>query len=1075
MSASNFYPNLSNLISLDFVPADLSDLSEGIENVFSNIYYRDYSLIKSDSADAVTYSIILVTYKPLSFNLFGLDGFVLLLNPGVTGVSEFPITISYRNEILKYINNFEPTSFVESIYSLFDILIQISDIENFDLLSRIIDIFIEDDDPIQKFVDDFNAYYEPFVPLSYDNTMDDLEALTDINNQILDIQEQDIIQVIIDLYFGSFGFYEEKLGKLEEIIAAWTGNINVDSIKDLFIPKFSASLDELNISLKFPVSILRQVDINNNPIIIDDHEVPGEIIFDVGTLYYDSQTGFDFQNISSFTFPRAEILRTGLVLEILDLKFDLSTIKTLPEISDAGYSDDFMGVYVGEATIGFPKFWIINDGESTAEIKGKDLIIGTGGFSGSIYMYKPDEGALVSTNLGSESGFIVELDAFDITFLQNAIINSSITGTISIPKFTDSENNPLVINIAAHIGTDGDFEITATEPESVVFNFLDVFTIKIKSLSIGNEDDRFYCEVSGSLSCVYVFEELGDVLPKEIEIKKLRIWDDGTIEFVSDNAGGSIVIPVSFGIKIGPAEFSISSLELGSYEQFYSGNLRKYYYFGFGGSLGLDPGGVEVRGDGLKFYFTSDDDGVELLPHRFLRIDGVAIDISIPDSNPQLLLNGFLYMQDGPVPETGDITSGNPSSEYTGGISFALPKLKIGGTAGMRYNPDIPSFIVDVGLELPMPIPIAPTPLGIYGFRGLIGQRYVASRPYIGLADDASWYEYYKKKVEPTNAEGINIGKFAPENGFSLGVGASIATTPDQGKAFSSKVFLLLSLPEVFLIQGQAGILRKRLLIDSTEDPPFSAMLAVSDESIEASFGINYNLPEDSGNIAKVNALIEVAFFFTNSTAWYVNIGRDLPEEKRVTARLLTLFDAYFYFMLSQTGIRTGSGWSFELDKKFGPVGVEAGLYFDLAGKLSFKPVQIGGSVAMGGYFRLVVFGFKFGLSASATLSAEAPKPFMITGTIQIGLELPWPFDDINVDLEFTWVFNTDIDVSEIAAFSQESSTTAEAVKSVNILTGETFAVKYIDVWDISIEPDIEDLDANYVIPMDAYINAQAG
>jgi len=123
-------------------------------------------------------------------------------------------------------------------------------------------------------------------------------------------------------------------------------------------------------------------------------------------------------------------------------------------------------------------------------------------------------------------------------------------------------------------------------------------------------------------------------------------------------------------------------------------------------------------------------------------------------------------------------------------------------------KPDVPSFIVDLDLELPKAIPLGPTGLGIYGFRGLIGQHYSPSKTAAGLTEDATWWDYYKAPSAITHRESVEIDKFDDQKrDFSLGVGASIATEFDTGFIFSSKVFLMLGLPDVFLIQ-ECGIVR---------------------------------------------------------------------------------------------------------------------------------------------------------------------------------------------------------------------------------------------------------------------------
>src|SRR6185503_11835386 len=95
---------------------------------------------------------------------------------------------------------------------------------------------------------------------------------------------------------------------------------------------------------------------------------------------------------------------------------------------------------------------------------------------------------------------------------------------------------------------------------------------------------------------------------------------------------------------------------------------------------------------------------------------------------------------------------------YEGGIKFALPKMKIDGGASMAIRPKVPAFIVDAFVELSTPIPLGNTSLGIYGFRGLFGQCYVATKAAADLTKDSdTWFDYYK---QPQPTQGVNISKF---------------------------------------------------------------------------------------------------------------------------------------------------------------------------------------------------------------------------------------------------------------------------------------------------------------------------
>ncbi|MGL5891053.1 MAG: hypothetical protein ACRC3B_14285, partial [Bacteroidia bacterium] len=440
-------------------------------------------------------------------------------------------------------------------------------------------------------------------------------------------------------------------------------------------------------------------------------------------------------------------------------------------------------------------------------------------------------GPLLKTNLGSTSGFEISLNSFDITFKQNAIISSNIRGKLKIPGFVNNANQPYEIDVLVNIGTGGDFSVTASvDTPWELLKIQGVLDIELKSVSIGRKDGRFFVAVSGGIDFAdqsALGGTIGKFLPDRIDVQKMLIWEDGKFEF----EGGKLTLPKALSLKIGPVELSVTAFGLGSHEQERGGVMRKYRYFTFDGGVNIKPGGVDASGNGIAFYFTVDGGSL----HVFFRIQSIKVDIIIPGNataeTASLTLKGFLSMRDNPNPPGG--------TEYIGGVDFTLPKLKMGGSAAMRLNPKVPAFIVDIGLEISTPILLGSTGLGIYGFRALLGQRYVATKSAASVPEEGRWWEYYKAKINPDYKEGIQVSKFDQRNGFSLGAGVSLATSPDGGRVFSSKVFFLLSLPEVFLLQGQGQILKQRIGLDSTQDPPFFALISITNSSIETAFGVN--------------------------------------------------------------------------------------------------------------------------------------------------------------------------------------------------------------------------------------------
>ncbi len=1066
-----YYPALSDRITVDELPDFLSFIKENIQSVFNNIYYKNYCALKNTTGSSAFYSLELIPRVRIQQELFG-AGVNLVLNPDYedSTVSSFPITIFWQWKILRYVRNFKQSSFAGTPESLFNLAIDILGFSKEQVLAIAIDTLVTPEQglsPFEQLVSDINDLYNSGIDIdesdedAYEQLVEAVEALN-----------QDVLGTVFALYLLT----NVSSGTLQNLRGFFFPFFSADFeeyLKDLLTPKLSASLENISLAIEFPRAWLKPI----NPAtgqVYDDENVKSMLRFSVGRVTFSTENGLEFKGESNISFSKSEIGNTGLTLMFDSMKLDLSRTKNIPEAMAAGYPDDFVGVFVESAEIGLPEKWFKSRSGATLGIFGENLLLGTGGISGTFGLRAIDTGgnptgepvpagAELTYRLGDDSGFVIGFRQFDVTLKQGEFVSTNINGSLTIPGFKDTLGNDSKIDISMSFDKDGNFYITASEADGIPIRIPDVFTFVIKTLTVGrksvNNGQKFYISASGAID----FDEqtaVGKVFAEPIEID-MTIWQDGTIEL--KGLDGTFKLPKPKPLKLGPANITITAIHFGADERMHNNVMRKYWYFGFDGGISINPGGIDARGDGVKLYFTVDN-GANRPSHVFFRIQSLSVDLIIPSSasrdNAAVIINGYLAMKE-PSAGNTDVSKG---TEYVGGISLDLPKLRLSASAGMRYNPSVPSFLIDVSLNLPTAIPLGPTGVGIYGFRGLLGQKYVASKQEAGLTENNSWYEYYKAKVAPDYREGIQASKMSNQDGFSVGAGVSLATAFDGGKVFSAKVFLMISLPEVLLIQGQGAILRERIGLDSTTDPPFSAMIAISSKGVEAAFGVNLKIPESSGKIATVSGTAEMAFFFVNSGAWYLNIGRNQPEEKRVRAEIFSLFKAYFYFMVSKQGIAAGAGASWNFDKKFGPIRLSAFAYLDVAGKISFKPVQIGGSIGLGAGASIGIWKLKLGIEVHAYLAAEAPKPFIITGEFSFKLKLPWPLKKLGgpYKISLTWSFNKDRDLSEIPLIDP-----ANNVKAINRLTGEAFPVYYST--DGSVPADIN----SYIIPVDSFIDVE--
>lgn len=727
MQKTNYHPPISDLISPDMVPEKLGFIQPVMNNLLSGMHYKELVRDISRFGEQGFIAITLVPYTPLDLPILGTE-MQLILNPGSEpGTSEFPLSLSYEWQILRYIRSFQITSFAETARSVFDMLLDIFGTDQDSLLTETILGFIDtdNDDYIQLFIDAFNnnSKYAP-NQLTHPNTGEVTTDVTDLLTQLDNHGVNPINLVYEDYLQQGDGEADFKLN-IEYLFSRIRTAFSLEDFKQILVPQASAALNNISVGLTFPTKYLRQVDATTFEPLKDSggNDVPSMLTFNVGRLQFSTEHGLEFENESSFNFPLSEIGKTGLIVGFNDLKMDLSRTKNIPEASADGRPTDFIGVYITEGVINLPKKWFKEQNNTTAQIYGRNLLIGTGGISGNIGLEAhpttppaTGEEPELKLKLGTNSGFEVALNRFNVAFQQNSIISSDVKGSITIPNFKQIDENgdavagDLKLGVMMHFAEDGDFSITAIPNEGrKKIGIEGVFSFDVDTFAVGRKEDRFYVEVSGGLSITADFGN--DVnLPKGLEIPKLRIWEDGSFEMPLDKPP----FPSEVRLKFGPVELYVSNMHIGSYEK----NGRPYKYFGFDGGLDTNPTSVDAKGTGIKLYFSVDGGPLDI----FVRIQRIDIDLIIPAGdgaeNAALVLKGFLAVRDG----------GNGTTEYAGGVDITLPRLNFRGSAAMRLNPQKPNFIVDAQIEMNKGIPLGSTGLSIYGFRGLVGKNYVATK-----------------------------------------------------------------------------------------------------------------------------------------------------------------------------------------------------------------------------------------------------------------------------------------------------------------------------------------------------------
>ncbi len=667
-------------------------------------------------------------------------------------------------------------------------------------------------------------------------------------------------------------------------------------------------------------------------------------------------------------------------------------------------------------------------------------------------------------------GFELGITAFDITFKQGSIVESNIKGLMKIPGLKDSNNNPAEVIVTGHLDDEGHFSLTLAEEDGIVLKIPEVADVTLYSLTYARKEDRGYLDVTADLMFT-------NGVVKNVLCNKTQKIPLPTMRFYANPAGfeivgGSIAVPESFSLCLGPVDISVANINQGSHQRMHNDVMRKYKYWGFDGAININPLGIDVRGDGLKFYHTIDDeytdkDGVlKTRPHdAYMHIRALGVDLIIPgNASPKeaaVIIKGYLSL-----PEPGK------SPEYEGSVTAKIGKLGMTASAAMRLAPKHPAFIIDANVDLKTGIPIAATGLELTSFRGLFGYRYVAEKEAVGLTSgntEDTWYDYYVYPKRGVNYKKFNTpdktGKY--KNPISIGAGATINTKGVN--VVSTRVMLLLSIPSLFVIDGRASIISKKWGLDDSGEPPFFAFLAIGDQSIELGVGADFKIPQKTGKLISVQASVEAAFFFRNPSAWYLNVGRkDQPNEGKV----LDILTAQTYLELSAKGIQLGARAEFIFNKKFGPAKIKAWLFVEVGGKLSFERPQIGGYFEAGGGLEVKVWIISASVSFNAILAVEAPKPFLIRAEVRVCARVKIGFIKVtkHVKVEIKWEFNKQVDKTPVLPYPAKNEALAlEQIQGIHMLTGEPFNL--VNLTDKANTKGDSSLFNDAIIPLDTYID----
>lgn len=728
-------------------------------------------------------------------------------------------------------------------------------------------------------------------------------------------------------------------------------------------PDFALRITEVPLALKFSKELLQpvrktpagpnapakwEVDPNAAEVVVEFAEISLEIDGD-GNIGFDLDTGINL--------PPAMIGDTGVVIEAQDVGLFLDAASPPP-----GQPAGTKGVAIGSASVYLPG----EIGEAVGPLSLSDAFIGNGGFTGNVATTFP--GGLSVELFGME----FRLDAVEIGFVQNALTASRIAGSIILPFFYEPVPVEIAINLngsfTVKLGSAANGLYTLTKPGLLEF--------ELESLGFTVEDGLFTARMSGAIRPL-----AGGLDWPGFKVQELSIDSKGNVHV----DGGWIDLRDQYALDFHGFTLEISQFGLGTEED----GTR---WIGVSGGLKLVDGlkaGASVKGLRISWG----DDGAPSVS-----FDGVGVEFEVPDV---LRFKGDVSYR--------ELTVGAETvHRFDGAIDLELMCLNMTIDAklviGIASGPDGSYTFLGIylGVDLPAGIPLWSTGLALYGLEGLFAMNMEPDKQpdesWYGMAPGEGWFKRPQIGVTDINQKWVNR-----KDSLAVGAGITIGTLPDNGFTFNGAMLLAIVFPgPIILIEGKANILKQRSSLG--DDPIFRALVVLDFRAGDFLVGLDARYKfADAGELIDISASAEMYFSFSDPSAWHLYMGQKEPRERRVRARIFSLFTAESYYMLDNDSLAFGSWVGYDADWRFGPLRVELEAWMETNVKVSWAPAHFHGDLWAHGKLAVSVFGFGFDLSLDAYLSGDVFDPFKILAELEAKVNLPWPLPDFSVDITLEW------------------------------------------------------------------------
>lgn len=386
--------------------------------------------------------------------------------------------------------------------------------------------------------------------------------------------------------------------------------------------------------------------------------------------------------------------------------------------------------------------------------------------------------------------------------------------------------------------------------------------------------------------------------------------------------------------------------------------------------------------------------------------------------------------------------------------------------------------MIGLSIDLPAPIPLGPTGLGLSGMGGDFAYNFIARLEKNGLpvTDPAAKdYVTWARDTEP-----LNRWKSGPidETAVGVGINSDLVTMADNGLLVKLEpIGLAVLTPGPVFVLGGVG---KLISTDSARIEGYLAV-DIASASMALGLGVKVQVPKPKNGssfgdkeffLVDAQGVLDAFFSFSNPSAWYVNLGS--PGQMVGAKTFVDILRAELYLMINNNRIAFGAGLSYGGKWSWWVITLTARIGANVAALVGWNPVELQGMLKVWGELGLKIWKFGFALRLAAEVLGHTPKPSKLDLTVSYVLDLPWPIP--NVEGKKTLTLGDDAPKAPDVAAPLQAGQALVAGQAVNgpmsigllhALTGRQ--------WATGLNGDASWPDAEIVVPFSSRVSDNTG